>query len=75
MRRQPSSECLLLLSRVLGLEVYGHVQASAGNLLWVFLDLGPICYASHGSGERNPVPGAGCPMARGCPLQLLQVIS
>lgn len=40
-----------------------------------FLDLGPICYVSHGSGERDPVPGASCPMARGCPLQLLQVIS
>lgn len=54
---------LLLNSGALGLAECGHVQASAGSLFWVFLDWGPICYVSHGSGERDPVPGASCPMA------------
>lgn len=75
LNEEPAFQLLLLPSGAKGLSECGHVQASAGSLLWVFLDLGPICYVSHGSGERDPVPGAGCPMARGCPLQLLQVIS
>lgn len=55
-----------------------NIQASAGSLLWVLgvlLDLGPIYNVFHSSRKRDPMPGASCPMACRCPLQLLQANS